>query len=54
MREMGDGVATLSVHQTSQGLVCYRRWPDGNVSVELLGEPAKLLAWVSPRKEPHG
>ncbi|MBM7785034.1 hypothetical protein [Tenggerimyces flavus] len=47
MRDKGNGATTLSVHRTSQGLVRYRRWPDGGVSVELVDEPATLLAWVS-------
>lgn len=49
-RETGSGaglVTDLSVHRTSQGLVRYRRWPGGSVSIELLDEPATPLAWVS-------
>jgi hypothetical protein len=49
MRETSDSAdqaITLSEHRTSQGLVRYRRWPGGAVSVELLDEPTEVLAWV--------
>lgn len=44
-----DVASTVSVHPTSQGLVRYRRWPNGRMSIEVLDEPATLLARVSTR-----
>jgi hypothetical protein len=44
-----EAVTVISAHRTSQGVVQYRRWPGGWISVELLDGTADVLAWVPGR-----
>ena len=46
------GATTISQHDTSQGIVRYRRWPSGWVSVELLDGSPAVLAWIVEPDEP--
>lgn len=44
-----EEATVISKHRTSQGVVRYRRWPCGCMSVELLDGLTEVLAWV-PRR----
>jgi len=50
----GNAATVISIHRTSQGVVRYRGWPGGWISVELLNGTVDVLAWVpgQPGAEP--
>jgi hypothetical protein len=45
-----EAATIISAHRTSQGLIRYRRWPGGSISVELHNGTADVLAWVGRTK----